>query len=65
LQNGGYEHALYSKVLSFIGFKKVNREAQEAVKEYLHSEKFDKDAFLTSIKEESSPMELSAKLHLL
>lgn len=65
LKNGGYEADLYSKVITFIGFNNVNRNAMSSVREYLYSENFDKNIFMNSIKEESDPLELSAKLALL
>lgn len=36
-----------------------------SVRDYLYSEEFDKDKFITSIKEESDPLELKVKLELL
>lgn len=65
LNGSDYEKILYSKVLSFIGYDKVNPSAFKAVREYLSSEDFDKEAFMSYIKDESDIIELKVKLDLL
>lgn len=60
-----YQKDLYRKVLSFIGYQNVNRNAQVAVKAYLYSEDFDKTAFINSIREEGDALELKTKMEQL